>query len=821
MEQNSIPPLPRPESSQNPAEQASSNWLGKLALLCAVVAFATLAASSFLLYQQEEATLMAGMILGGVGLLASLTALIMGFVALVSEGRAGRVMGAWGMSGGVVALLAIVVLTVVGVGQKLQQKIDFAGEEFLEYEAEEEQPLEPLVIEKDAKTVADNYQLWVGWLDENLYRPMKWRLKGKAWEKVGKQVVDAFVSDWLSKWDRRTEKEWQDLAGELSRLGCDDPALLYMVSRTCDIGDQQFGVLTWSTKWFGKSKWNPIFAFMAQIEKIKKVDYAKKGKELEALDAEALRRLEKACEQGCFEGENLWLLHQLMNKKSGPSFVKRNAAKIAAVFERTKMPEWTVGWMMGKWEVKLAWDSRGGSYAHKVKEEGWKGFREHLALAREHLTRSWELAPEFPFASAEMIRVSMGSSKDPSQEIRLWLDRSMQAQVDYWPAFEAYIWALRPRWHGSIKMMEQFGEYCLANGDYTTGVPMFYFRVVEELAEEADDVEAFYKQDEIYNNLCKMYEEQAKVCVDDEGSWFCWTKVAMLAYQMEDFDKLSQMWQRMEERPSLRAMGTNWKLDREDFSFCALMDQSDPSIRSARDFRKQGLYGSAIGEYQSYQDKKELDEAQRAVLKKRIALLKVEEKWHAGEWVTLWPTPSPELWQAVEGSWEKTDEGALLAKSEGFRYAIEHALRVGEDYEVEASIGPAKNMPDAGGHGLWVSRWRWYGDHWDAAGFSLGSQGKRFFVTARRWRYHSKWAKKIERKEPHVLNLLCHKNLWQISVDGKKLNDKEIEMEKHHNGKLARLALGGYVDPDKGTTVEYQRVRVRKLEAREDVSKSK
>jgi len=776
------------------------------------------AAAAYWFNQQQASTLMIGLLLAGLALLLALLALILGFVELVSRGRSGWVAGVFGMGGGALILLAVIVLTVSGSLRLMQQKFELTegGELQLPEVA-------PLVINKKAKSVDDNYHLWIRWFDENLFPPMRSRLAGKPWEKVGEQVLDAFVSDWLGKWDRRTEKEWQYLAGELSRLGCDEPMLLYMVARTCDIGEQQFEVLTWSNHKLGESDFNPIWAFITQIEKNKRLDYheKKKAKVVKKLDAEALRRLEKACLAGCFEGENLWLLHQLLRTMSGIEFCERSGDKIAEVFERTGMPEWTVLWMHGIKEIELAWDSRGGSYANKVTEQGWKGFSEHLALAREHLTKSWELAPEFPFAAAAMIKVTMGSSEDKLKELRLWLDRSLHAQMDYTQALQAYEWALYPRWAGSHEMMLQFGDYCLESGDYKTGLPMFYREVIKDLAKESGDRGAYYKQEWVYESLTRMHEGQAKACVDDAGRRFNWTELAVLAYRAEDYEKLREYWQRLQgEYWERTVLAYSW-LDREDFVFCAAVNQFDERIQAARVFGERGLYGAAVDEYQIYLSQETLSEEKQQLLRKRIALLKLKEKWEAGQWVTLWPTENPDLWRAVEGSWQEGADGSLIAKSEGFRYAFEHALRVGENYEVEASIGPAKNSPLYGGYGIWVSKWAWYGTHWDAAVFCIEKAKKdEFYVAARRWRYRSNWAKTIERKEPQVLNLKCHGKFWQISVNGKKMNDKEIKMDGHHNGEQARLALGGHVDPDKQTTVEYRRVRVRKLQARTAAAKA-
>ena len=159
--------------------------------------------------------------------------------------------------------------------------------------------------------------------------------------------------------------------------------------------------------------------------------------------------------------------------------------------------------------------------------------------------------------------------------------------------------------------------------------------------------------------------------------------------------------------------------------------------------------------------------------------------------------------------------GAMRIQSDTYRYAIEHALFLGKNYEVEASIGPAQGISGTSGHGIWLSKRPWSGTHWNSLVYGAYPKGI-FSIAAHRWRYTANWRKKFKRKEPHVMNLQCHRELWSVSVDGKKLTDKDIDMGTYNNGDQTRIALGGYVNPVANTTVNYQRVRVRKLEERED-----
>ena len=73
----------------------------------------------------------------------------------------------------------------------------------------------------------------------------------------------------------------------------------------------------------------------------------------------------------------------------------------------------------------------GGGYANTVDDAGWKQFHAHLAEARKHLVKAWELKPNAPEAPSGMIAVVMAEAVDSKETGRLWLDRTIAAQVDY------------------------------------------------------------------------------------------------------------------------------------------------------------------------------------------------------------------------------------------------------------------------------------------------------------------------------------------------------------------------------------------------------
>lgn len=90
-----------------------------------------------------------------------------------------------------------------------------------------------------------------------------------------------------------------------------------------------------------------------------------------------------------------------------------------------------------------------------------------LQLARQHLEKAHELCPQFPEGAAGMVLVqSLESAGDTTP--RVWFDRALDAQIDYQPAFAAYVRSLTSPGH-----VLAFAKQCLASGRFDSLVPMW------------------------------------------------------------------------------------------------------------------------------------------------------------------------------------------------------------------------------------------------------------------------------------------------------------------------------------------------------------
>ena len=143
---------------------------------------------------------------------------------------------------------------------------------------------------------------------------------------------------------------------------------------------------------------------------------------------------------------------------------------------------------------------RGGAWSSEVTEGGWQGWKTNLAKARAILTKSWELNPRDSGAAALMIDVAMGDGGG-KKEMRLWFDRSVAAEMDFFDAYRALLWALCPRWHGSHEEMLLLGDEFLRTARFDTCVPFHYFKVVADIASEESDSHEIYERLDIAANL--------------------------------------------------------------------------------------------------------------------------------------------------------------------------------------------------------------------------------------------------------------------------------------------------------------------------------
>lgn len=165
---------------------------------------------------------------------------------------------------------------------------------------------------------------------------------------------------------------------------------------------------------------------------------------------------------------------------------------------------WIANTMTGSMEIFLAWEARTSQVAAHVTEEQWKGFRQHLDVAKRSLYEALDQQPNYPEPCTLMVQIA-AAGEDGDHKPRYWFDKSAAIQIDSIEAYENYIGALRPRWSGSYSAMVEFGRECARTQRFKTQVPWQLVTVINAIKEDRSGDYDVLEVPEITDALCNVF----------------------------------------------------------------------------------------------------------------------------------------------------------------------------------------------------------------------------------------------------------------------------------------------------------------------------
>ncbi len=354
----------------------------------------------------------------------------------------------------------------------------------------------------------------------------------------------------------------------------------------------------------------------------------------------------------------------------------------AMVCQRIDVPApaspWLVGAICGYYHKQMAWELRGSSVARKVTEEGWRGFRKHLELAREHLVRAWEFAPRLPDVPSEMISVSMGLDNGAE---RMWFNRTAEAQFDYYPAYKAYLWSLRRRWGGTLPQLYEFGVECLETDRFDTVVPSMFHHAMWNIKSD-DRGYNFWKRPGVYEQFITYFQGEKN------GGLYGWTP------QRWESNKAAVAWRLDRFGDAVAWMdGLGGQLDPESFKYFKGDAVLAPSECYARTRVAEAVFDEARKHWMDdkYRSASEVFENTLAAMEQGdparpyLSHLSVwGQRLHQdkrGTWVDLLGQPSTVGWISRRGEWTADEQGRLTGVSDDDGLMLE--CRFGMGYRVE------------------------------------------------------------------------------------------------------------------------------------------
>lgn len=208
-------------------------------------------------------------------------------------------------------------------------------------------------------------------------------------------------------------------------------------------------------------------------------------------------------------------------------------------------PDESVTWLLkGEGYVELAWKARGTGYANKVTEEGWKLYRERLAVAEEALNRAWDLNPKDINIPLEFLTLELGQGQGRDR-MELWFQRAMAIDPKCYDACYKKLFYLEPKWYGSAEEMLAFGRECVESKDWAGHVPLILLDAHLALRRYLDKSvqDDYWKQPGVWPDIKAAFDRFLELNPEAIGWRHNYT---LYAYHCEQWEVLNELIPKLE-----------------------------------------------------------------------------------------------------------------------------------------------------------------------------------------------------------------------------------------------------------------------------------
>lgn len=113
--------------------------------------------------------------------------------------------------------------------------------------------------------------------------------------------------------------------------------------------------------------------------------------------------------------------------------------------------------VLGEGYRYYGWGARGGGYANKVTDDGWRLFKERLAKAREYLEAAEKMPTKDPEAYCRLLEVALSQGWSRA-DCEVLFHKAVQIEPAYHDTYLTMAFFLLPRWGGKPGDAERFAE---------------------------------------------------------------------------------------------------------------------------------------------------------------------------------------------------------------------------------------------------------------------------------------------------------------------------------------------------------------------------
>jgi hypothetical protein len=367
------------------------------------------------------------------------------------------------------------------------------------------------------------------------------------------------------------------------------------------------------------------------------------------------------------------------------------AGAVERLVKAGTLPGWLTDTMLGGQEIALAWKSRGDDVASEVTEEGWEGFREHLALARQRLVAAWKARPDQPYAAADMIKVVMGGDRAGGESARLWFNRSTSACFDYLHAYGNYVLTLLPRWGGSHQELLDFGFACMDCGHMETDTPLMLPRTISTVGYDLDAYDKVYDMPGVAGRLKKLNTILLKGTLSRQEMMDRRSHIMLDSWFLRDWRTGldASRANHSEFTPAVDSRMSKLALDRVRIATdLAILGEADrETARTADEKEREGELAAAVKLWKQTLAEFKGPDWIREGVEGRLRAAERRMDYEGGKWVQL-PVRHPGDWDQLQGEWEVVEGQGLsvIEDSDTGVQLVSYPLPLGEQFELRAKV---------------------------------------------------------------------------------------------------------------------------------------
>lgn len=370
------------------------------------------------------------------------------------------------------------------------------------------------------------------------------------------------------------------------------------------------------------------------------------------------------------------------------SFFDANHSAIAdTILAHPDVEPWLKHMVEGRDSIEKAWEARGSGYSYTVTDRQWQQFRSHLDNAQSKLELSYKENPAHPAAAARLITVAMGRSNDQLKDMRHWFDCSVNAQVDYIPAYSGLLWGMRPRWFGSHDKMVKFGEACLDTHRFDTAVPWWLLHAHRNCAAEWDLPHYYYIELRGRDTFQTMVEGYLNSAEREPWRSFDQSRAAAFWFRCQEYDRAWPLLQAVEFQLDPRIQD-EWDL--YDMGFlrgktAAFVSPAGPFLKDAEQAENGFNASYAADFYRKGLEMEGVPEEAKPFIRDRLAMMEMEAASEGGQPVIFLPEEDGSGW-VQEGEHWKFGENALTWQGGPGLRLLTSLARLGPVFEIEGEI---------------------------------------------------------------------------------------------------------------------------------------